>query len=1729
MPSPIYAYFNATLDLSLDTTNASLIAGAANEDELFVYFLNKSHVDYPTATITFKRSDGTISPELVMEQTSFVYSGTAFATGTYANSYKFLFYDDWILALKGPLEATIRLYGVNGNVLVSGKLTVNVEASVFSPETTITPTQYTNLVNQINGLATNDNAVKIILKDCQNEDTVQLTVGMPVYASSAIGASGKVRIKRASANYTIPQSNKLLGIVMETINTGGEGDVMILGEVTGVNTATLTAGQPVFVSTTPGQLTSTAPTAPNHRIVVGGVIRADNNGIIYVKQQLGLDVAELCDVQITSVQNGNILRYNSSTLRWENTNALTLAENDIDQAQTDILALDNGKADLSYTNAQLALKANLASPALTGTPLAPTATAGTNTTQLATTAFVGTAVSTLENYTDNELATKVDKTQTIIGIDLQDNILLGEFKTALGNATTSLDGLMSSADKAHLNALVALLETSDSDSVVNTIGEILAIFNNYPEGADLVSALNAKVDKITGKGLSTNDYTDVEKDKVAVANTHALITNGTNPHATTFANITSKPTTISGYGITDAYDKTYVDGLKDFNGWQQTNIATALTNGQTVATTTLTGYDRIMFTCRNTSTNELDTDEIPVASVVNGYKINFFENANINFTFGTTTSTFNTTSGFELRITGALLAPQLAQNINTKETGVNVQTAIDRTNPLDSKIIALNNKSLREVFEGGQLVNNADFNNGTTGWSSINATSTASNGIILNTGNGTSSSPSLRQSLTTYVANTFYSVFRVRVTNANATSIIFSLRGTTTAGSTLNIDQNTPIQNNFYVLSNKATLSGGAGDLQIRIIHSYVDDATANGKVMEVDYAYTFNLTTLGITHLTKAELDEYFALYLKYKQTDNWFADLDVRKANRFIDIPVAELNNKTLREVFVGGNVLQDTKNISKWTSTSANVALTYENDFYKLEQINASSLRILRTSYNLSFLASNLYYNTFKYQKNSLTSYSYTRVEITNSGANNLVTINNTNLNTISTILTTNTSSSGTYQIYEGTSQPIGSASFVSIDNYLIDLTALGLAGLSQARLDFYFNLFKQYETDNGLVAVADALNLLREDNREQDKRLADIEENLRKANSGAITATASGTDIISLGKDTNNAPAQIGVDGGLLQATQLLTNPDFDNGTTGWNANNATLSVSGGEATLTRASSANTGYIAPSTNIPITTNQKFYVNAKVRRTTTPPLNLFIFDKDFNNATFGSGTLMGTINTTYSNISIILTGLTNVNSNIMLYGVSNPTTTDTHTIVFDYIYNINLSPLIANKQYSPLFNTTFDLMTDANIKTQMDLWVSQGVLPNNNIQAVAMNKRVRSVGKNLAGGSLLEVLNNFYIGINTSNYAIITNNNSRIVRFSVIPSTTYVWKDFGTSVSDGGWRYEDKNKNLISGTNASFGLNQFTFTTPANCFFVSLTSGKAQILQPQLEQGSTATTFAPYTDSDAFLQPNTLGYRVPNGVRDTIEFRNGKYYFVQRVKRLVLQESDITEFNNSSFADIDLVYLQQWSDWSYTANSVYFPNYPFKTSGSTADFQNTHYFGNTFFGNLKLTLRTPPDLYASLAAAKTALAGTVIYYQLTTPIETEILSLGIPQSYQGGTIYVDEMMADADLYTTNALISNTAYPIKSLDRIVKINADGSQTELAVSGATIAGDKLSFTHTGLVANDIVWFSYTYDIANTFKSLTTATYYDNPFIAVAPNGTARRLVPSVDNAGVVVWTSVAI
>ena len=347
-----------------------------------------------------------------------------------------------------------------------------------------------------------------------------------------------------------------------------------------------------------------------------------------------------------------------------------------------------------------------------------------------------------EGDIDTLQSTKVPKTTTIIGLDLQDNILIGEFRTALGNATQSVAGLLSAEDKTHLDGLVALLETSDGDTIVDTIGEILEIFQNYPEGADLVTVLQGKVDKVVGKELSTNDLTDVLKGYYDTAYNHSQVLNS-NPHKTKYTQLEDKPTTLVDLGVLDLYDRNYIDALKDQNGWESELITlTPLTNGQTVSTATLLTFNSLRLQVKDTSTSFVDTDTVEVSlGVVTGNKIQLSDTS-VYLEIGTTNSTFIAPANWQLQIVGLAYTELKAvettyDNITSGLDAENVQEAIDELEAnkaidfsvvddtkypttkavserlLNLPIAELNNHTLREVFEDGNYLLDKNVINGT--------------------------------------------------------------------------------------------------------------------------------------------------------------------------------------------------------------------------------------------------------------------------------------------------------------------------------------------------------------------------------------------------------------------------------------------------------------------------------------------------------------------------------------------------------------------------------------------------------------------------------------------------------------------------------------------------------------------------------------------------------------------------------------------------------------------------------------------------------------------------------------------------------------------------------------------------------------------------------------------------------------------------------------------------------
>jgi hypothetical protein len=147
---------------------------------------------------------------------------------------------------------------------------------------------------------------------------------------------------------------------------------------------------------------------------------------------------------------------------------------------------------------------------------------------------------------------KVETSFTIAGLSLEGaSITLAALKTAIGEATTEANGLLSASDKTLIDVLRASYSDDDGNSLVDTIKEVLTAFDGYPETTDLMAYFATKVDKVTGKELSENDLTDALKADYDASVVHANKTNGTNPHLTTYDNLVSKPTTFADFGLSN--------------------------------------------------------------------------------------------------------------------------------------------------------------------------------------------------------------------------------------------------------------------------------------------------------------------------------------------------------------------------------------------------------------------------------------------------------------------------------------------------------------------------------------------------------------------------------------------------------------------------------------------------------------------------------------------------------------------------------------------------------------------------------------------------------------------------------------------------------------------------------------------------------------------------------------------------------------------------------------------------------------------------------------------------------------------------------------------------------------------------------------------------------------------------------------------------------------------------
>lgn len=147
--------------------------------------------------------------------------------------------------------------------------------------------------------------------------------GTFVMATGSLGNSGRITVAPAVTDGSI-NSRYMLGVTTHDILNGGDGLVTWFGEIRGFNTNTKAPVGETWVDGTvlwanpniPGGFTNVEPAAPNLKISVAQVISAGNNGVIFVRPTLGMNLTDLHNVDAFNPNDKDLISYDFALGHW---------------------------------------------------------------------------------------------------------------------------------------------------------------------------------------------------------------------------------------------------------------------------------------------------------------------------------------------------------------------------------------------------------------------------------------------------------------------------------------------------------------------------------------------------------------------------------------------------------------------------------------------------------------------------------------------------------------------------------------------------------------------------------------------------------------------------------------------------------------------------------------------------------------------------------------------------------------------------------------------------------------------------------------------------------------------------------------------------------------------------------------------------------------------------------------------------------------------------------------------------------------------------------------------------------------------------------------------------------------------------------------------------------------------------------------------------------------------
>jgi len=588
-----------------------------------------------------------------------------------------------------------------------------------------------------------------------------------------------------------------------------------------------------------------------------------------------------------------------------------------------------------------------------------------------------------------------------------------------------------------------------------------------------------------------------------------------------------------------------------------------------------------------------------------------------------------------------------------------------------------------------------------------------------------------------------------------------------------------------------------------------------------------------------------------------------------------------------------------------------------------------------------------------------------------------------------------------------------------------------------------------------------------------------------------------------------------------ATNLVENGDFSDGTTGWVSSRCVLSTSEGIAYATGDGSDGISYFQVGRNIyGLSNSDHLFSRARfrVRDSVCRYITLIL--------TYPNNVEVMRSTSPVQDQWYVIDGIDEMLGN-GLYSVkflaiyADATTANGKVMEIDGNYGVSAYNLTA----------TFGAGNEPDLETCQKLFSNYF----SGTKSIQLPARLRSVGKNLFD---MNKFSQGTISVSTgqeqpSTIRVRTN----FIRMSYGVNTNISFQSSLYAIKSVYWY--DKTGTYIGGTSntivplgAYYMRVIFGLVSDAECSLQEI----RDIAKPQLELGSTATPYEPYTDSTLYIADNEEVRSVP-AISDEVKVVNGQLVKVQNVSEDYTIPANFTLSKDTS--PTTLTFSQSvrtiFDGKPTTISSVGFIlSTLFRSAsfsdlyGNTLDDEAISWTDDSSSNRMKLWIRINRSRLTTEDASgfNSWITATlpIIQYQLATPITNNLLTSGILQAKPNGTVYFEPYYEGS--HQTNVSSQITLPYEGTIDKLTGYDENLEPYEVPSTGYTLVGTLL--TITGALENEVFYveLSRTEPLA---PEMGVNVINNEQVIEDTSNGKFYKLVPTITNGVLVGQTPVEV